>query len=60
METIACNFHDEHGDIVGQFKLQGGDDAEKATWHDLSSKLKLFASHVDFLRQVAIIHKAHW
>jgi hypothetical protein len=60
METIACNFHDENGEIVGLFKLQGGDDAEHATWLDLSSKLALFASHVDFLREVASSHRAHW
>jgi hypothetical protein len=60
METIACNFHDEAGDTVGTFKLEGGDDAEHAQWHELSSTLKLFASHVDFLREVASLHKAHW
>lgn len=60
METIACNFHDEQGDVVGSFKLEGGDDAENARWLDLSGKLKLFASHVDFLREVASIHNANW
>ena len=60
METIACNFHDEKGDLVGTLDLQGGDDADKAVWMDLSSNLKLFASHVDFLQQVAVLHKAHW
>jgi ADP-ribose pyrophosphatase len=60
METIACNFHDETGEVVKTFRLQGGDDAEHATWMELSSSLKLFASHVDFLKKVAILHKAHW
>lgn len=60
METIACNFHDDTGYVVGGFKLQGGDDAEHATWLELNSSLKLFASHVDFLRQVASMHNANW
>ena len=60
METIACNFHDETGKSVGAFALQGGDDAEHATWLELNSSLKLFASHVDFLREVANLHNAHW
>lgn len=60
METIACNFHDESGDLVGSLPLEGGDDAEKAVWMDLDSNLKLFASHVDFLQKVAVLHNAHW
>jgi ADP-ribose pyrophosphatase len=60
METIACNFHDEKGDLVGSLNLVGGDDAEHANLLDLNSNLKLFASHVDFLAQVAALRKAHW
>lgn len=59
-KTIACNFHDETGDVVGSFKLSGGDDAEHAIWLELKSDLKLFASHVDFLREVAILRNANW
>jgi ADP-ribose pyrophosphatase len=60
METIACNFHDETGTLVGSFNLVGGDDAEHATWMEMSSNLRLFASHVDFLREVANLRNAHW
>ena len=60
METIACNFHDETGEIANLFKLEGGDDAEHATWMELNSGLKLFASHVDFLRHVASLRNANW
>jgi hypothetical protein len=60
METIACNFHDEKGDLVGTLNLKGGDDADHAVWLELNRNLKLFASHVDFLKQVAILHKANW
>ncbi len=57
---MACNFHDDTSDLVGSFTLQGGDDAEHATWLELSSELPLYASHSDFLRQVAKIKDAHW
>ncbi len=60
METQACNFHDEHSSLVGKFELTGGDDAENARWLDINKDLNLFASHTDFLRAVAEIHKAHW
>ena len=60
METICVNFHDEHNDIVGGFHLQGGDDAEHATWMELNSSLKLFASHVDFLQQVSNVRNSNW
>ena len=60
METLACNFHDETGDLVGMFALQGGDDAEHATWMTLNSSIKLFASHYDFLDKVVKMHDADW
>ena len=60
METICVNFHDEKGDVVGVFLLQGGDDAEHAQWMELNGNLKLFASHIDFLREVASLHLANW
>jgi ADP-ribose pyrophosphatase len=58
METIVCNFHDDTSEIVGKFQLKGGDDADKATWMDLTASLDLFASHADFLRSVAYSHGA--
>jgi hypothetical protein len=60
METIACNFHDGTGDLIGMFKLKGGDDADHAMWIELNSNLKLFASHYDFLEEVALLHNSHW
>jgi len=60
METIACNFHDDTGDLVGCFKLAAGDDAEHVSWLELNSNLKLFASHKDFLHEVANMHNANW
>jgi ADP-ribose pyrophosphatase len=60
METIACNFHDESGNFIGMLPLKGGDDATHSQWKDLSSELKLFASHEEFLFKVAKLHNAHW
>lgn len=60
METIACNFHDETGDLIGNLCLKGGDDATSATWIELNRGLKLFASHYDFVEHVATMHGAHW
>lgn len=60
METLACNFHDENGDLVGMLKLEGGDDAKDAKWMDLNGKIVLFAGHLDLLREVATLHDAHW
>lgn len=60
METIACNFHDKNGNIIGNIELKGGDDAKHAKWLKLDSSLDLFASHHDFLQEVAIVHNAHW
>eukprot|EP00486_Rosalina_sp_Unknown_P003094 CAMPEP_0201573196 /NCGR_PEP_ID=MMETSP0190_2-20130828/16916_1 /ASSEMBLY_ACC=CAM_ASM_000263 /TAXON_ID=37353 /ORGANISM="Rosalina sp." /LENGTH=286 /DNA_ID=CAMNT_0047999867 /DNA_START=114 /DNA_END=971 /DNA_ORIENTATION=+ len=32
METVAVNFHDTNGDVVGMFNLKAGDDAAKVKW----------------------------
>ncbi|KAI0241034.1 ADP-ribose pyrophosphatase, mitochondrial [Lamellibrachia satsuma] len=60
METIAVNFHDEEGNTVGMFKLHAGDDAVGVRWMDINSTLQLFATHVNFVKLVADLHKAHW
>lgn len=60
METIAMNFHDDHGDSVANFKLHAGDDAMGVQWMDLDSSMKLYASHVDFLEETASKLGAHW
>lgn len=57
---LAYNFHDENNEHLGLLEVHAGSDASCAFWHDLDSQLPLFASHADFLRQVAHIHKAHW
>ncbi|XP_064612144.1 ADP-ribose pyrophosphatase, mitochondrial-like [Liolophura sinensis] len=60
METVAYNFHDADGTSVGKFKLNAGDDAMGVNWMDVSRNLKLYASHNDFVRQVARSHSASW
>lgn len=40
--------------------LSPGDDAVGVRWTDISSNLKLFASHEMFIKQTAELHKAHW
>ncbi|CAF2730612.1 unnamed protein product, partial [Rotaria sp. Silwood2] len=54
------NFHDEDNENLALINVQAGDDATHAFWHDLDPELPLFASHADFLRRVAYLHKAHW
>lgn len=60
METKAINFHDESGKGVGAFNLHAGDDAADVQWMDIDSSLKLYASHIDFIRSTVDHLKAHW
>lgn len=60
METIAYNFHDESGEVVGQLKLQAGDDAVGVRWIDIDSTIRLYASHSNIVENVAKKLKSHW
>ena len=60
METVAVNFHDETGNIVGKFKLEAGDDARKVKWFDIDSGINLYASHFDIVKKVVESLNAHW
>lgn len=60
METVAVNFHDDSGNSAGKVDLHAGDDAVGVRWTDISSDLKLYASHFDFIKIVALKHIAHW
>ncbi|XP_041349760.1 ADP-ribose pyrophosphatase, mitochondrial-like isoform X2 [Gigantopelta aegis] len=60
METIAMNFHDDHGKSVANFKLHAGDDAVGVQWMDISKTLKLYASHESFIKETAQKHAASW
>merc|ERR1719445_1128949 len=60
METVAFNFHDADGDIVGKFNLKAGDDAARVKWMKIDKDLQLYASHNCLIRRVVELHKAHW
>ena len=59
METIAFHFHDD-GSVFKRIKLKAGDDAKKVQWMPIDSKLRLYASHKDFISKVANSFDAHW
>lgn len=40
--------------------LEAGDDAGKVKWVDINDKLKLYASHSQFIKLVAEKRDAHW
>ncbi|KAM5337131.1 ADP-ribose pyrophosphatase, mitochondrial isoform 2-T2 [Glossophaga mutica] len=60
METEAVNYHDETGEIMDNLTLEAGDDAGKVKWVDINDKLKLYASHSQFIKLVAEKRDAHW
>ncbi|XP_031352845.1 ADP-ribose pyrophosphatase, mitochondrial isoform X1 [Photinus pyralis] len=60
METVAVNFHDEDGNLVGKFRLNAGDDAKSVQWMDIDQSLALYASHSLFIQTAAMLHGAHW
>ncbi|XP_012502621.1 PREDICTED: ADP-ribose pyrophosphatase, mitochondrial isoform X2 [Propithecus coquereli] len=60
METEAVNYHDETGEIMDNLTLEAGDDAGRVKWVDISAKLKLYASHSQFIKLVAEKRDAHW
>lgn len=37
-----------------------GDDAKGVRWSDVSSTIKLYASHQDFIKKVADTQAAYW
>lgn len=60
METVAINFHDNDGSIVGQIALTAGDDACNVKWMDIDGKLNLYANHSEFIKRTVQKHDAHW
>ena len=60
IETVATNFHDDDGSHVSEFQLSAGDDALNVKWIDINFDLTLYASHKNFISQVARIRNSHW
>ena len=59
METVAVNFHDD-ANAFDCFKLHAGDDAGAVSWIAISSKIKLYANHKQFVEAATIAKNAHW
>ncbi|XP_006867834.1 PREDICTED: ADP-ribose pyrophosphatase, mitochondrial [Chrysochloris asiatica] len=47
-------------EVMDNLTLEAGDDAGKVKWVDISAKLKLYASHSQFIKLVAEKREAHW
>nr|XP_058966084.1 ADP-ribose pyrophosphatase, mitochondrial-like [Pocillopora verrucosa] len=60
MESQAVNFHDDSGNAFNKFTLQAGDDAQNVKWVEVSHELRLYANHLDLVKEVAMKHKAYW
>ena len=48
------------GDAVSRVRLQAGDDAGEVCWMEASSKINLYANHLNFIREVVHRRKASW
>ena len=57
-ESILFNFH--VGETLKGFKLQAGDDAGAVAWMAATSKLNLYANHIDFIHKVVELRHAAW
>lgn len=60
METEVVNYHEETGEVMAHLPLEAGDDAKKVRWVDINDKIKLYASHSQFIQLVAEKRGAHW
>ncbi|XP_060803532.1 ADP-ribose pyrophosphatase, mitochondrial [Amyelois transitella] len=56
METVAYNFHDDSGSVVGALNLHAGDDAVGVRWVDATPNISLYASHDSILKEVVNRH----
>lgn len=59
METVAYNYHDENGRLFN-FRYIAGSDASNVRWMNIDSDIRLYASHQDFMKDVASLRDAHW
>lgn len=60
METVAINFHDDTGEIIGKINLQAGDDAKNVKWVDVENSIRLYANHSQFIFETTKKLGAHW
>lgn len=60
METVAMNYHDDDGGVVGNLDFKAGDDAKAVKWLDMNKNVLLYASHSKIIEKVVKLHQAHW
>lgn len=60
METVAVNFHDESGRFLSKLNFEAGDDAISIHWIEVSSDVKLYASHSNLIKATAALRDAHF
>lgn len=60
IETVAVNFHDEDGSFLNKLNFEAGDDAIAIHWIDVSSAVKLYASHSRLIMETAKLRAAHF
>jgi len=48
------------GDAVSRIPLRAGDDAGAVAWMEASSSIQLYASHLDFIKEVVRRRNANW
>lgn len=60
METTACNFHDDSGNVLDALSFAAGSDAKNVKWLDIDRNLNLYANHRDFVKTAAERLDAHW
>ena len=57
---VTLYMYNNIGDILKEFKLQAGDDAGAVRWMAATSKLNLYASHLDFIHKTVEFRRAAW
>lgn len=58
IETVAMNYHDEHGDITKPFELKAGEGVDMVRWMKILSRQSLYGGHLAILQKVAKLHDA--
>nr|CAB3267284.1 transient receptor potential cation channel subfamily M member 2-like [Phallusia mammillata] len=60
IETVAINFHDDSGEVIGNLSVSPGYEAKGAKWKRIEASFKLFASHQNYIKTVAEKRNAYF
>lgn len=60
IETTACNFHDDDGNVLDALTFKAGSDAKHVKWLDVDQHLNLYANHKEFVEMTVDSLNAHW